>query len=55
MADLKRARAVAAMVVRRRGAKFLPLFTRIEDEIEARQTTQSALDRAMAAAETSIY
>lgn len=49
-ADLEAALGIAAQLVARDGPKFLPIFLRLESEVEALDGQRSALDRALAAA-----
>ena len=45
-ADLERARDIAAEIVSAHGEKYLPVFLRIEAELEKRAAQVGALERA---------
>lgn len=49
--ELIKARHDAAVLVRRFGEKFLPIFQRLDDEVSAREARQAALKRALEIAE----
>lgn len=51
LARLQNAQAIAARVVRDHGETYLPLFVRINDELETKQKNQTNLTKALDIAE----